>query len=145
VGIFGDCPLEVIETLQNVGIGSLAPEISPTQIELVCLGIDRCYPAVRALHSQTGQLWSCACVMQVHAHFLHRRLPNAALQFQQIAAISVITLRPKVSLVTDLNELRRDAGARTVAADAAFQYVLHAKFTADLIYMFARILVAHYG
>src|SRR5208283_902727 len=57
---------------------------------------------------------------------------EVALELQDIAEVAIEFSGPKVSLIAGLNELGGDANALAGGPYAAFEQVIHTKFTSDL-------------
>ena len=76
-----------------------------------------------------------------------QRLRDAAgditLQHQDVVEVLLVSLRPQRRLTLHVHQRRRDADSRRVAADAAFEQVVDAKFLPDLDHILARGLVLH--
>jgi hypothetical protein len=57
--------------------------------------------------------------------------------------LTLVVLRPKMSLIADPNQLRADASFATFPTDASFQYVINTQFTPDLADGLVRVLINH--
>ena len=68
---------------------------------------------------------------------------NFTLQGEHIAEFAIVLPRPKVRLVPQLNELRRDAHPARITPHAPFKNVLHPESTAYLVQRLLAVLVVH--
>ena len=121
-----DCTLMPISS-------ALVPEEPSLQIVFECLGIDRCGAAeARALLRR-----------QLQADLLRDGARDVALHAEDVPQVAVVVLSPDVSLIANLDELRRDAHASGVATHAALEEVVHAQLASNLPGVLRCIPVLH--
>src|SRR5580704_6113865 len=70
---------------------------------------------------------------------------NFTLKVKNVADFTIEAIRPDVSLIAGLDQLRRHADAAPVTAYASFQHIRDAEFPGDLWHILVPALVLHGG
>src|SRR6266481_2277952 len=96
-------------------------KVSAVQIELECFGIDR-----------RGLVQSPLLRGQFKADLVCNGARDLRLYGEHVSQVAIVSLRPEMGLVADLNKLCGNANSVARSPHAALQNILNAQILADL-------------